>query len=112
MFKIFLSAIAGFLIGAALVVFPGPGLGHLNWHAGDGQALEVSLIYNHNILGNYRIKEQDRQLGGELYEKAVWLCVLQNELECLPFLIVCGLLGPVLLQAKFRKSTSRLDQTA
>lgn len=110
--KFVLSAAAGFLVGAALVVFPGPRFGHLNWHAGDGQALEVSRIYNHNILGNYRIKEQDRQLGGELYDKAIWLCVLQNELECLPFLMFTSSLGPLILLATFRQSVCRQDQTA
>lgn len=110
--KFFLSAAAGFLVGAALVVFPGPRCGHLNWDAGDGQAREVSRIYDHNIAVNFKLKEQDRQLGGELYEKAIWLCVLQNELECLPFLMFTASLGPVILLVRSRKSAAKIEQTA
>lgn len=110
--KFIISAAAGFLIGAALVVFPGPGFGHLNWAAGDGQALKASRIFNRNIAVNFHLNEQERRLGADLYNRAIWLCILQNEIECLPFLMLTSSLGPVMLLICWRKPEPKMEQTA
>lgn len=108
--KLFLSAAAGFLVAAALVCFPGPGCGHLKWNAGDGQALVAGEIYHHKLFVNYHLSQQDRQLADDLYERAIWLCVLQNEIDCLPFIILSSAVGPALLLINWRSSVSRMNQ--
>lgn len=111
-FKLLFSAVAGFLVGAVLVVFPGPGLGHLKWDGGNGQGVEACRIYHDNLEANFHLSEQEKRLAQESFQKTAGLCILQNELDCLPFLMLCSFLGPVILLVGWRSSVSKMDQVA
>lgn len=108
--KLFLSAVAGFVIGAALVYFPGsvimkPGMRK-------GQPQEIYQIYFHDLTEGIHLSEQDRLSADQLHKRTVWLCVLLNELDCMPFLMLTTFAGPTFLLLRWRRSTSKIDQTA
>jgi hypothetical protein len=107
--KIFLSAAAGLLLGAALVVFPGSLYMKLGMR--EGQPELVDKIFFDDLNEGRRLNEHDRRLANQLFAKSGALCLALNELDCLPFLAFCSWMGPAVLIIKLRRSNRGLDLT-
>lgn len=97
---LFLSAIAGFLIAAMLVLFPGSRFMHPGVR--EGQPQQIFQIYYQDLHQGMKFRnEDDRNFADALRDRAMWLCLAQNEIDCLPLLIFSGCIGPAIIL--FRK---------
>jgi hypothetical protein len=107
--RLFLSAIVGFLIAAFLVLFPGSRFMHPGIR--EGQPQQIFQIYYHDLLQGMKLKnEEDRKFADDLRDRTMWLCLAQNEIDCLPLLLFAGCIGPAIIL--FRKRKSNQNQTS
>lgn len=92
--KIAVSAIAGTLVAAMLVIVPGTIFIRPSMRE---PAQRIFALHD-------EIKPWGATLGPfhdaylvELMTKTFWLCILQNQIDSLPFLLSAGCVGPALL---------------
>lgn len=97
--KLFLSAMAGLLVAAMLVVFPGTGLVFMR--PSTNKHLRDSHFYRTywDVWMHYRIElhHEPPAILDEISQKAFWLCIAENEINCWPFLLGCTSIGPIIL---------------
>lgn len=106
--KIGLSAIAGFLFAALLVVVPGTmfmrpsrreGPQHEIWR------IERDMIFSGRATDK-RIQDQLDALSNKTFQ----LCILQNEISCWPFLLTASSVGPLLLLVRRKEGSTKFRQ--
>ena len=102
--KVINSALAGFMISASLVVFPGTLFMKPSRQLGPAQmvlALNMTLEQQYWAAGLETPKVlQDLMLQGFL------LAIARNEVDCLPFLLIGTGLGPLLMWIKSQKNVA------
>ncbi|MBI5176118.1 MAG: hypothetical protein HY986_24760 [Candidatus Melainabacteria bacterium] len=99
--KVINSALAGFLISASLVVFPGALFMRPSKQAGPAQmvlALNMSLEQQYGAEGLKTPKVLQ-----DLMQQGFLLTLARNEADCLSFLLIGTCLGPLLIWIKCRQ---------
>ena len=92
------SALAGFLISASLVVFPGVLFMRPSRQAGPAQMV---LALNMTLEQQYWDKGlKTPKVLQDLMQQGFLLALARNEVDCLPFLFVGTCLGPLLMWIK------------
>lgn len=105
-FKMLCSAIAGFLIAAAFVVVPGTIF--MRPSRREGQPQQILSRYHELKRASFGKNQQSDLLAEELIWKAFWLCVAQNEVDCLPFLVCCASVGPAIILLRSRNKNDNM----
>ncbi len=100
--KLVLSAIAGFLIAATLVFIPGTLF--MRPSRREGAPREILGIYHHDLVDGIYLKPEERQQLEDLINRAGWLCIAQNELDCFPFSLLVSSIGPAALIIRRRRN--------
>jgi len=96
--KIVLSAIAGFVIAALLVFFPGMWLMQPIEHSsGYGDCWYAVSKTMDRLQSRPRLGAPYPEEINKLIWRVQWIAVAEGEVKCLPFLLACSCIGPAIL---------------
>jgi hypothetical protein len=102
-----ISAIAGFLVAAFLVIIPGTVFFEF-MRPGRRPVAQEFLTKERELLN--RLHHKHYAPLDNLNTKFILLCLAQNELDCFPFLLICASVGPaIILSGNRMREISRAD---